>query len=240
MTYFSLKSILLTSILVVTPVHVANAMFQQCYVESGFKAITAKALRKKVNAQAQHMGICYEAAFCLAEAEGNLQSQQVSYLRGIMKEDVPGAGSYSQAYRDIMEIPSSDGLKTALTTGYAVEEGTLGLNNILESGFINFRHTIGEKQVFHTVYLQVTKSGKKYLYTANDMKFLLYLDNGRHVLPKSAGRAQYLVIDGGQGAELTLEGFNKWLNSPEHNGYTGFHFTPVSKVSQNLARAMIR
>lgn len=226
---------LITSVLAFSPIHVAHAMFHQCYVDSGFKATTAEGLSKKITKQTESLGVCYQASFCLARAEGNLKTQQVDYLKSIMV-DIDGAGVYSQKYRDIMEIPSPESLNAELTTGNAVEIGTLGLDDIKESGFINFRRTMHDERFFHTVYLQVTKGGKKYLYSTNDMTFTLKLLNGReNSVFKPLGSVQRFLIDGGQGTELTLDGFNKWLKT---EGGIGFHFTPVSTVSKNVANSI--
>jgi hypothetical protein len=215
----------------------ANAMFQACYIDTGFKFATFKQIQKKVNMRG--MGICYEAAFCLAEAEGNLETQQISFLRSKMNRQPGSTSNYSEEYKEIMNIPSIDGLKTELVEGGALEPHSLGLNSIRESGFINFQAMDGDQNVFHTIYVQVTKGRKKIIYSANSPTLALYLTEYEKSVQSIGGVAVYAVVENNGVATKAMKGFNKYiLKESESSGRIGFHFTPVTDVSKNIFNKM--
>jgi hypothetical protein len=232
----SLRYFILSAGLFLVPIHNASAMFSTCYVDSGFKSVSAKDMRNRVNRQG--MNICYEAAFCLAQAEGNLQPQQIDFLRSRMSIRSGSSNNYSEEYRSMMGHPSSlEGLKTELVSGPSVGPETLSLSDIKESGFINFQRMHGDENIFHTAYIQVTKGGKKIIYNANHVVLThkLLLASGASKI-SSVGVTPYFVLEVNGQEGKALSGFNEFISDERQAGQEiGFHFTPVTTLSAQIA-----
>lgn len=213
----------------------ANAMFQACYIDTGFKSVTFKQMQKNVNFK--KMQICYQAALCLAKAEGNLETPQIDYLLSKMIKQ-SGANNYSDEFKEIMNIPPTERLKTRLVSRNAVELHEFGLDSIRESGFINFQRIGHDNNIFHTVYVQVTTGGKKIIYNANNLEFTLSLDYEKKSL--SIGKlASYAVLERNGIETGAVEAFNNYISRTSTPLVkTGFHFTPVTDVSKNIFSKM--
>lgn len=211
----------------------ANAMFQACYIDTGFKSVTFKQMQKNANFQKMH--ICYIAALCLAKAEGSLETPQIDYLLSKMKR---GANNYSEEFKEIMNIPPTERLKTRLVSRNAVELHEFGLDSIRESGFINFQKIGDDNSIFHTVYVQVTTGGKKIIYNANNLEFALSLDYERRSL-SIGGIASYAVLERNGIETGAVEAFNSYISKASIPPVqVGFHFTPVTDVSKNIFSKM--
>ena len=147
----------LITLLLLTPT-VNAGIFDSCFGSPGYKPISAEKLKARADINSSHMGICYEAAICLARAEGLLNKQQESHLLGTLSKK--GGNSYSEAYQKIMEL-----------SNISAEKASLNINEVTESGFVNFYQNANKKFV-HTAYVQVASNGEKYLYNTNNLNIV--------------------------------------------------------------------
>lgn len=195
--------------------NVNAGIFDGCFGSRGYKPISAEKLKAKADINAKHMGICYETAICLARAEGALDKKQASYLLGTI--DLKGGDNYSEGYKKIMEL-----------SDIANGKPSLNINEVTESGFVNFHETARDKFV-HTAYIQVTRNGDKYLYNANNTVIDRVLTAGDTAKFTLAGRALRHPLNADKVAK-----FNSWLEESGHKIY----YTPSREVTGNILSAM--
>lgn len=194
-------------------------VFDGCFGGSSPGAISAEKLQTRVLKRAQEMGICYEAAVCLARSERTLNRQQAASLLETIRSGRATEGTnYTRAYRQAMSLDDASRSQTALS-----------LDTITESGFLNFQATRESNQFVHTAYVQVASDGEVYLYNANNMAMDLALSKNATGIPEQAGRASRYRLSSSQ-----VDLLNTWLSDTG----TQFHYTPASDVSENLLHAL--
>ncbi|MDE1242321.1 hypothetical protein [Vibrio aestuarianus] len=179
------------------------------------RAISAETMQTRALKRAQEMGICYEAAICLARSERTLNRKQAASLLETIRSGRATEGtSYTRAYRQAMSLDDASRSQSALS-----------LDTISQSGFLNFQETRGDNQFVHTAYVQVASDGEVYLYNANNMEIDLALSKDAIGLPERAGRANRYRLSRAQ-----VDSLNAWLSDTG----THFYYTPASEVPVNL------
>jgi hypothetical protein len=206
-------NLLLISFLPFTPT-VNAGIFDGCFGSPGYKPVSIEKLKAKADINTKYMGICYEAAICLARAEGALDRSQQSHLVGTITRTV--GSNYSDGYKALMELSDMTHSRTSLN-----------ISEITESGFVNFQQT-ADNEFVHTAYVQVARDGEKYLYNANKLDLDLALI-GKDAMPPKAGLANRYILNTDTVAKL-----NAFLKI---NGYK-IYYTPTRSVSENITSAM--
>ncbi|MCG7499736.1 hypothetical protein MHO82_22990 [Vibrio sp. Of7-15] len=202
-----------------TPTTTQAGVFDGCFGGGSPGAISAEKLQARALKRAQEMGICYEAAICLARSERTLNRQQAASLLETIRSGRATEGTnYTRAYRQAMNLDDASRSQTALS-----------LDTISESGFLNFQEMRETNPFVHTAYVQVASDGEVYLYNANNMEMDLALSKNTTGLPERAGRANRYRLN-----SSTVDSLNTWLSDTG----TQFHYTPASEVPDNLLRPL--
>lgn len=213
--HLSLSVLLFASIIAIPDVDAG--VFDACFSPSEYQAISADKLKVRADTRASDMGICYDAAVCLARSEKALSKQQVTYLLAAMKNE-PGV-RYTREYRQLMGVSLDVNDLSPV----------LNLDEVTESGFVNFQETFENQNMIHTGYIQVTSDGETFFYHANGHTGDTFLMRGDAEMPVQAGRTnRYLLTPDKLGK------FNLWLESRRLR----IHYTPVSEVSANITAGM--
>ena len=187
-----------------------------CFGSTEYQPVSAKKLKVIADGRTSEMGICYEAAICLARSEKSINKKQASYLLDAIKSE-PGT-SYTTRYKQILGLNDESKVRSALN-----------IDEVTESGFVNFQETVEDNNFVHTAYIQVTRDGEKFFYNANNLEADLYLSKAELNLPIRAGRSSRYLL-----SENKITQFNLWLRKTNLR----FYYTPVTELSENISSLM--
>ncbi|WP_281557681.1 hypothetical protein [Thalassomonas sp. RHCl1] len=202
-------------------------IFDACFGGGEYKPITEQKLQARMSKIPDSFGVCFNKALCLAKVERLLTQADEDVVVAATKTDLTKSTNYTPEYKSLMNLNDDGLLHTSLNNSNAINN--LNLGDIHDSGFINFKRLNGDKAFFHTVYVQVSASGEKFLYSANDASLARsIMQAGNDELVQVGGSLRFKMD------ENTVTGFNRYLTNHEA-GEIGFVYTPANQVADNIA-----
>ncbi|MFC0119874.1 hypothetical protein ACFFK7_18335 [Pseudoalteromonas xiamenensis] len=234
----NLKSILASVSFSLFFLNSANAgILDGCFGGGVYKKVSKEAVAERLpKVRWEKGGICYDSALCISMAEKTLTQDEANVVKSLIRNNTPkGTTNYPAQYLEVMNINERN-TYSAVTAGESNTPNTLSLNDITESGFLNFKKT--NDGYGHTAYVQVSKDGEKYLYNTNQTQ----LDQAM----LRSGQEPFMV-NGPVRAfrwRLTEDGFNSFLSgeidrlenpSLPEDFHWEFNYTPFERVKTNVA-----